>query len=485
MEFWRDTYQKSEEVQQELRTKVSELEQRLDKSSTSARATSSPLNSRGKRERDRNDVAEGPNDRARKAAKTPGNGLGIENGVTNLDTMASGLNMSEDKDSKLFSGLPRRGDADLTASNFLHDVHMLQRACNGRTVPAEELESRVVCVCLDMRRLIARMERSMHPSTIAQPEGRKRTTRTQERITAYEQARIDGEAETKLTVMARVFPVLLNSLDRLHRMPEGRGFLGQLVHHVISVLRDTLDRLCLLCATEGEEEHAATLGKKKPQGRAGKQIADFLAAPSASPSTNEGSKPTTMLCQLALVTMAALDMNRAVDNDILEGFLFFLLTRVGNLLGGFVFGDDAKENTRALSSSGKSEATVIREAQAPYLLRLLKYAVVLTAKRPTSPTPFHRTSSHKRPLHVRSSHSGHNSISARARLRMQNTLLRGVFGDDATGLGESLQKPFALDIEPLSQKKGKEDPGDVESWFKDEVWKAVGWEVLREAIAWK
>lgn len=377
-----------------------------------------------------------------------------------------------------------RGDANLAASKFLHDLHMLRRRSEQRAVKAGELASDLVHMCLEMRRMIASVETPMFPSTLASYRGRKGTTRTQEQAIAHEQAAVQNQTENNLTAITRTFPILLSTLEKVSCMSEGSQVAGPLTHHLISVLRDLLDRLCLLCTTIGREKHAAAIRSKKPQARADKQIADYLAAPSASPDAEEGRQSTRRLCQLGIATMNAFDPLRAADNNVLEGFLFFLLRRAGSLLRDFVFEDDEQQDINCLANSGDSEAAAIRAAQAPYLLPLLKHAIILTAKRRVPAMPSHTRSGGVPSLRIQGFHSSHNSMTTKARTELQNTLLRAIFGDNVTGIGESLRKPLEVSLETYDSKQMKEGLR-VGKWFQDEVWKTIGWDVLREVIAWK
>lgn len=361
---------------------------------------------------------------------------------------------------------------------------MLRRKSEQQAITAWELASHLMHICLDMRRTIASVETPLSPSALASYKGRKGTTRTQEQAIADDQAAVHIQTEKNLTAIARAFPILLSTFNKVSYMSEGSQVAGQMIHHLISILRDLLDRLCLLCTTVGREKHAAALRTKEPQARAAEQIADYLAAPSAGPGAEEGRQSTKLLCQLGIAIMNALDPFRAADNDVLEGFLFFLLHRAGQLLRDFVFCDEEEQDMDLLQTSGDSEAAAIRAAQATYLLPLLKHAIILTAKRRVPATPTHARSGRIPSLRIQGSHSSHNSITTRARIKLQNTLLRAVLGDNITGLGESLHEPLDVSLDTYNLKQVQEGLR-VGEWFKDEVWKTVGWDVMREVIAWK
>lgn len=349
----------------------------------------------------------------------------------------------------------------------------------------EDLARYFTSTCLDMRRLLAGVETPVITGTNASTSVRKSITRTQERDFLHGQAIADDQNERNVTTMARIFPFLMDTLHKLTHKPEGTKFSGQLIYHVVALLRDLLNRLCLLCATEGREKHGTVLRTESTKGRAVKQIATYLAAPNASSEAERGNKMIKLLYQLSIVMMDALDQSRVADCDILEGFMFFLLTRVGTLLQDFVFREDEKENQKPIQGFAKSEAAAIREIQAPFVLGLLKHAVMLTAERPMPEIFVHRRSGRTPPVHLQGFHRSHNSISAKTRTRLQNTLLRGVFGEDAASIGESLRRPLDLNINLPHEADMNGRLDDVDSWFKKEVWELVGWDVLREAIAWK
>ena len=362
---------------------------------------------------------------------------------------------------------------------------MLQRALSQRSTSTEAIADRFVHICLHIRRLIGGVETPMIRSTNTISRDRRSTTRTQEQSVVRKQTVVESQIETNLSMVARVFPFMLDSLERFGRMPQGRKLSGQLVYHVISILRDILERLCLLCATESRERHAATLMKRRVQGRALKQIADYLTPPSASSEAAREDNMTNVLFRLSIIMTDALRPSRVADCDILDGFLFFLLNRAGSLLQGFVFCDYNKENENQCSGSGMGEAAMIREAQAPHVLRLLKHVVVLAPKETALRTPIRSGSRCGPSLRIRNSQRSRSSISTKARFKLQNTLLKAIFGEYATGLGDSLEEPLDLRSSVAIEEKGEEEAHDIGGWFKEEVWKAVGWDVLREIIAWK
>lgn len=79
--------------------KILDLEQRLGRLSTPARAAPSQPSTQAKRKRSEG-VAEGSSGRVRKAAKTASKNCGTGTCVEDLDTIALGLNTSDDMEGK-------------------------------------------------------------------------------------------------------------------------------------------------------------------------------------------------------------------------------------------------------------------------------------------------------------------------------------------------------------------------------------------------
>lgn len=107
VEFWRVSCHRSEAKQTELRAKIQDLERRLGRLSTPARATPSRPSTQEKRKRSEV-MGEGSNGRAMKAAKTASKNRGTWTGVEGLNSIAPGLNTSDDMQGKRLLELSSR-----------------------------------------------------------------------------------------------------------------------------------------------------------------------------------------------------------------------------------------------------------------------------------------------------------------------------------------------------------------------------------------
>lgn len=349
----------------------------------------------------------------------------------------------------------------------------------------------VLCqVSSDIRRIIS----TIKPSESTKNPGRRdRTKRYQQQNTPQTPSSVDGEElDAKLTSIARIFPYLLESLEKCNPNDKGRGLQGQVIYSYIEILRDLLAHICSLSAGQEKQKEAGPCRNAKGRFTRTARRNSASALPPSPPDTT-----VLKLSNLLLALVSALDTANAADNAILEGFLFFLLTRVGSALKAFVFGSDCEDflgpnpNIEANAASFDQDEKST-EAQAPYLIYLLHRLIPLAPlgspecsrvssisltppPAPPKPTPAPRVAPH--------------SLTKLPTTRLQSTLLHAVFNSSAAAeeFSEALAAPLpteeALCADYTEHIFGKErEDGVVGDWFKMEVWRIVGWNVLSGRI---
>lgn len=352
----------------------------------------------------------------------------------------------------------------------------------------------VLCqVSSDIRRIISSVKSAQsHEST--KNLGRNRTTRNQQQNTTQAPSSVDQELDTKLASIARVFPYLLKALDKANQTAQDRGRQGHVIYSYIEILRDLLAQICILAVSQDRTKNPGP--RRSANGR-------FTPNPSRNPASalppSPPDKTALKLSNLLLALTSALDTAIAADNAILEGFLFFLLTRVGAALKVFVFGSDCDD---FLSPSPSIEAKAASfeqdekeaEAQAPYLVYLLDRLIPLA---PLGSHPRSRVSSISltpppapptTPPAPRV--APQHSLTKLPATALQSTLLHAVFRSraEASEFAEALPPPLPteelLDAEYSQHMLGQENAGGgaVADWFKMEVWRIVGWNVLSGQI---
>lgn len=216
--------------------------------------------------------------------------------------------------------------------------------------------------------------------------------------------------------------------------------------------------------------------------------------PRQTSSSTEKSGIIWKLCNLLLNLASNLDINRSSDKDILEGLLYFLISRVGAALKIFVFEDDYPEDFLGVPSSG-SQITAIHpdyeqdqrnaKTQAAHLVHLLDRLIPFAregsgnASHSSSPTPA------SPPLGI-----AQQKLTKIPSSALQDTLLHFIFGASAepADFSDALTPPTPpkenLRHDVADKLLGESEEGGVEDWFKREVWRVVGWDVLGGHIAW-
>ena len=207
-------------------------------------------------------------------------------------------------------------------------------------MPRTNVEFKVLATILcqvssDIRGIICSIKSSRSSESTKNLGSHNRTAENQQQKTTQVSSSVDEELDTKLTSIARIFPYLLNSLDKANQTAEDRSLQGQVVYSYIEILRDLLTQICMLSASQEQNNNRGPCRSAKGHFTRTARRNPVSPIPPSSPD-----KTVLKLSNLLLALTSALDNANAADNAILEGFLFFLLTRVGTALKVFVFGSD-------------------------------------------------------------------------------------------------------------------------------------------------
>ena len=371
-------------------------------------------------------------------------------------------------------------------NNCYHRISGIQQAISNI---AQNKTTQIDQACLaiqsaaDARRILLSIQ-----TQTTQSKAPTKTTRIRERQAAHTQAEILTDANTKCKVVVQLFPFLLRALDTLDERSETSDLRDQVIHCIIYLFQSLLEHICILSACESPQKLAtAASGKKtsKANGRLIAETTDFLSTPSAAskPATEKvEDKVVKTLCQLAVTMMKDLDISTLARQEVFDGCLFFLLLRVGDLLKAFVFGGESQNSAKDVQSEN---IHALHEAQAPYLIFLLRHACSLASQR----SKFHINPQKSSNVESCSGEGTRNfeGISHIANKRLQNTLLKGVFGEQADEFVESLRRPSysRTECERDFEEQGKRQKDcDMSKWFQNEVWETVGWDVLEGIVAW-
>lgn len=278
-------------------------------------------------------------------------------------------------------------------------------------------------------------------------------------------------------VLGGVYRVLCQALNKLFSSTEGRKYTDQLIFQLISLFGKILHALgerCLSRAMQGPVRH-----NSRPS-RTGKSASDESGKNSPEDAISEHA--------VRLLASMMLSCTTSVKSyeDVLEGYLYILLTRVGTVLSAVVFKDltsnpDLRMETEQLPlpaglvdvSSGGSTMNAT-EDEARYLVWLLEKAMAViysVSMQPASTEPQDRETTKSTLLRF-------------AKRRLQSTVLRAALRDDEPLFLDSLTAPTAggETMEPSADADRRLE-GPTTEWYPREVWRLLGWDILESV--WK
>lgn len=347
----------------------------------------------------------------------------------------------------------------MLATILLHNIYILQQLRSHQRPPAQELATILLKISIDIDQMISTVAQSVvtaNPSV----DTCNGATRVQERTMAEAQIAMDSKLDTRLLATSRIFPWVLESIDLLDHTPAGKGFQSQVVYSYITLFRNLLEHICDLAASQYKHGVSKVTQKGKNNG-----AQTSIQTPQPLAPSTPNNRTTTKICHLLVTMTASLEPTKQTHQDILDGFLSFLLSRVGQLLSLFVFSNPLIRDAKKTSPVERN-STEESKSQAPYLIYILSRLKPLAAR----PSP--------------------SFLAEKARAKLQHTLLKAVFAGQTEEFVEALREPcdpgFNLNVNKavdVLEVAGRVS-GNMGDWYKSEVWRIVGWDVLIKHIEW-
>ncbi|KAI4179183.1 MAG: hypothetical protein LQ348_005449 [Seirophora lacunosa] len=372
----------------------------------------------------------------------------------------------------------RRLDHPATALPYA--IYSLQATLNEDSVPASTTASIVMFITSTFRKCIVTVEPIPEDSDNRNRIVQSKANASPAAILADDVSRMSKgrllDARRGRTILA----VVLSAIEKLGQSNDGEAIQSQLIYATVKLLKDSLDEICRLAAETPLEDHEQN--KKPPRRRSvrGKKATE----PQVPQMTPAGD--TRLICSFIAGALQSLQRGRRTDEAVREGFMYFLLRRIGEILKAFVFGEEdelwnaawAKEGspTRVQTQDDvlRQEKRSIKERQAPYLIWLLERSMACSTM-DTDSTSHEQTTTENNaspPIQIRRS-----SLSEKLKVQLQNTILKEVLGDQLEDFKDSLAEWYdpRICIESWSAIR----QADVVDAFKAEVWRLVGWDCLK------
>ena len=388
-----------------------------------------------------------------------------------------------------------------SGGNFLHRLQILQNlstARKERSVGTEPLARELKKFAIDLCHHVSAIDHTAQSQSVGLVTS---SALTSPNPISKEQAAISPRSEPgsiiekRIIQIGRAFPHFLAHLHTLSELPESEVLCGKVISESIEIFRLLFQRICDLAVADAKPNQGTLVSSEKQ--RNGHEKPDATYSFDKRPATSPSIMRT---CRLAISLMLTLDPAKTTHKKILEGCLYLLLTRVGKVLRDFTIGaspfgnvskvatpdHDPYQEERQLNVSGAASntaASVVSDAQAPYLIWMLGHVPSFSSS--MSPAPNGTTTSlgHGRQIQPNGSYC---TMYNDAHLQLQRTLVRAVFGEEvAASFQPALEPPDVLSDEDLvTDFEIPTETADMRDWFKNEVWRLVGWDVLRGKIVW-
>lgn len=290
----------------------------------------------------------------------------------------------------------------------------------------------------------------------------------------------------QLRVVKSFLPFLLEIFDEIGHLQDGAPLQRSLTYNFTTVFRNLFQRICELANTFAAHAEASNSPGFSSQFRQGQMTYPLPQHP-----------PLLLaLCDIGLALVNGLDCAKASHSNVMEGCLYTILREIGYRLRESVFGPlkHIPEDTFSTRSDSQHRRTVLpgRAAQSDpaadslYMIYILERIPSLQRAFPLhaqsqdqAASQFESQSTRDSPQASRFLNSG--KLISGASLQFQHTLLKAVFGEkQAADFEPSLSEPQEGEV--LNRGGSQLGQESIQNWFKREVWRLVGWEVLRSKL---
>lgn len=222
--------------------------------------------------------------------------------------------------------------------------------------------------------------------------------------------------------------------------------------------------------------------------RSKKPKSNSKAIKSASPEAERQCK-MRLQAQVKIISAVflAVDPTNEADNVLCEGLIATLFDHIGSSLSLLVFIDPESSDQGIEPVTGlldvahiePESAITTAELCAPYLISILRTALGVVRKSNTS-TYSHASKQSNSSL---TPFSTKEALLRRVEVRLQHTLLRGVFGDDDAMFDQALPRAEEEGSQENEVIHDVEQEADSTDWFIGQVWELLGWDVLSGRVA--
>jgi hypothetical protein len=267
-----------------------------------------------------------------------------------------------------------------------------------------------------------------------------------------------------LNTITAIFNICLRGLSHLCRDIKGRRYKGQAIYSIVHFFKANLRRLDTLCAEEAAQR-PSNISNDEP------------TSINAQFRTNN-----TMLISIyakflaSLLTCSEIRKTHLCNIEVLEGMYATLLDDLGRVVSQTVF----REHVPSSNKPGRI-GSAPEEISAPEMVLSMEFTghylatVLKSAMEGNSDIEKHSLAAMLAGPKFSSMNAGKGQILSRAKQRLQETLLKGIFGHDVEEWRNALKAPEVEDGWDANTPVIPQVQGGT---FMESVWSAVGWDLV-------
>jgi hypothetical protein len=289
-----------------------------------------------------------------------------------------------------------------------------------------------------------------------------------------------------LSVCARTFMSILVGADKLVKLEADKRLPSLIVCELADMFK-----MALRAIETSTQLTAQSFLSQPPVQKKGKT--------KTSTSSVKESSPARAVTHLLVSFLSFLEKNNDLHQRIFEGFVLILFERVGRRLYYSTFGQHRSSciETNILPVPEPEDPAGIFERDCDAIaMRLEAKALILVLERAMGLAPNHMNLQSLRAQHApnRASRTlslknitttSRSRLSPLARDRLQRTLVACMYGHSTDDeFLDVLTKPMPQMRLGTMQNIAKVEDADVETWYKEEVWRLVGWDILAREGGW-
>ncbi|KAI1624873.1 hypothetical protein EDD37DRAFT_365228 [Exophiala viscosa] len=280
-----------------------------------------------------------------------------------------------------------------------------------------------------------------------------------------------------LSITEQVYPSILRALQ--HTEP-GKGADGHVRFSVVSDVVRWFETIlgCLHKSALAEYVECESRTESNVKASQPRTEADKLPAPVKTVCRSSDGR---ILARALIKLITTLDLSHDVHCDVLEGILCALLDQVGMSLSQVVFYGSKSTDASILPPKGllgddpidSQEAVDVVKVEGPYLVCILRQALAfLHANAGNMSKQGVLLFSLREPTKDK-------TLRDLIEATIQNTLLRGVFGDDDDTFYDALRRSEGNPNHDLDKILAELQPEEASAdWYIGQLWEHLGWDIL-------